>query len=110
MAARSRSSPTSTIKDTRATLNRHFLSLRHERLGDITTDQIALIIDRLRSKRIFTGLFAGSRAETLVLALCFLWMPLTFNFRFAQKIPRQPDGHFNGAIYHNEWQEVAALK
>lgn len=39
-----------TIKDTRVTLNRHFLSLRHERLGDITTDQIARIIDRLRSK------------------------------------------------------------
>lgn len=39
-----------TIKDTRTTLNRHFLSLRHERLNDITTHQIARIIDRLRSK------------------------------------------------------------
>ena len=40
-----------TIKDTTAILNRHFLApLRHERVGDITPDQIARVIDRLRSK------------------------------------------------------------
>ena len=77
---------------------------------DYLVGVVGRLIDRLRSNRIFAGLLAGSRAETFVLALCFLWIPLTFNFRFAQKIPRQPDGHFNGAIYHNEWQEMAALK
>ena len=39
-----------TIKDTTAILNRHFLSLRQERVGDITTEQVARIIDRLRNK------------------------------------------------------------
>lgn len=40
-----------TIKDTTYILNRHFLPpLRHEKLADITTDHIARIIDRLRSK------------------------------------------------------------
>ncbi len=43
-----------------------------------------------------------------VLCLSIAWLPLTAGFRFAQKIPRLPDGHFNGAIYHNEWKEVAA--
>lgn len=44
----------------------------------------------------------------LVMA-CLLLLPLTPGFRFAQKIPRLPDGHFNGAIYHNEWKEAAAF-
>jgi 4-amino-4-deoxy-L-arabinose transferase-like glycosyltransferase len=47
--------------------------------------------------------------NVIVIGLCILWLPLTFNFRFAQKIPRLPDGNFNGAIYHNEWKEAAAF-
>ncbi len=47
--------------------------------------------------------------EAIIVVACLLWLPLTFNFRFAQKIPRLPDGNFNGAIYHNEWKEAAAF-
>ena len=43
----------------------------------------------------------------LAFVLCLLWFPLTGDFRFAQKIPRLPDGCFNGAIYHNEWKAAA---
>jgi 4-amino-4-deoxy-L-arabinose transferase-like glycosyltransferase len=45
----------------------------------------------------------------ILTVVCILWLPFTFNFRFAQKIPRLPDGNFNGAIYHNEWKEAAAF-
>jgi hypothetical protein len=51
----------------------------------------------------------SSAKNVIVIGLCILWLPLTFNFRFAQKIPRLPDGNFNGAIYHNEWKEAAAF-
>jgi hypothetical protein len=47
--------------------------------------------------------------EAILIIVCLLWLPLTFNFRFAQKIPRLPDGNFNGAIYHNEWKEAATF-
>lgn len=55
------------------------------------------------------GGFLRPRTELVLTVLCLFWLPLTFNFRFAQKIPRLPDGNFNGAIYHNEWKEAAAF-
>lgn len=47
--------------------------------------------------------------EVALIGICLVWLPLTPGFRLAQKIPRLPDGHFNGAIYHNEWKEAAAF-
>ena len=40
----------STTHYVQTTLNRHFKHLGHERVGDITTDDIARVIDRLRDK------------------------------------------------------------
>ncbi len=55
--------------------------------------------------------FQGGKVggESMLTLFCLLWIPLTFNFRLAQAIPRLPDGTFNGAIYHNEWKEAATF-
>jgi len=45
----------------------------------------------------------------VVTGLCIIWLPFTFNFRFSQKIPRLSDGHFNGAISHNEFKEATSF-
>jgi len=48
------------------------------------------------------------KAQPTIIALFFLtWMPLTFWFRLALSTPRQPDGQYNGAIYHSEWRQAA---
>jgi 4-amino-4-deoxy-L-arabinose transferase-like glycosyltransferase len=65
------------------------------------------VLDRLRSKRLLGEMLTGSNARSLLYAACLLWIPLTFNFRFSQKVPRLQDGHFNGAVYFNEWKELA---
>jgi len=45
--------------------------------------------------------------QPAVLLLCLVWFPATTGFRFGQKIPRLPDGSFNGAVSHSEWREAA---
>ena len=55
------------------------------------------------------GGFGRLSKESILIVVCLIWLPFTFNFRLAQKIPRLPDGSFNGAIYHNEWKEAAAF-
>ncbi len=59
--------------------------------------------------RWFEAALSGKRAlvNYAPLAVALLWLPLTPGFRVAQKVPRLPDGHFNGAIYHNEWKGAA---
>ena len=69
-------------------------------------------ITKLRDFRPFIKLFTmfpKVRREWLLTLCCLLWIPLSFNFRFAQSIPRLPDGSFNGAIYHDEWKEAAGF-
>jgi len=42
----------------------------------------------------------------LVTVLFLSWMPFTFWFRLAQSIPRQADGQYNGAVFHDEWRQA----
>jgi len=66
------------------------------------------ILTLLREKVPFGAKLTKHR-DALLLMMAVVWLPLTPSFRFAQKIPRLEDGNFNGAIYHNEWQEAAAF-
>ncbi len=44
-----------------------------------------------------------------VLLASFFWLPLTQSVRFALRIPRSPDGSYNGAQYMEEWREAGAF-
>lgn len=69
-----------------------------------------LVVGKIREMRpgkIIGKLAGRNLVQPAVLLLCLVWFPLTPGFRLGQKIPRLPDGSFNGAIYHNEWKAAA---
>lgn len=59
------------------------------------------------AQRISNKLTDSQFTNWLSTLLLLIWIPITPAFLFAQKIPRLPDGHFNGAKYHNEWKQAA---
>jgi uncharacterized membrane protein len=63
---------------------------------------VDIVVTRLKDKAGESWLL--QERGILVLLMALIWVPLTSEFRLGQKIPRLPDGHFNGAIYHNEWK------